>query len=175
MEQLNLLAAKKPELSEANAYELVKPFLVSVLEANNIDPKMLSLSKKKDFSSITFSTSLLARLCFRSGKCHLSIQVAYRSLLPDDACISTDQKDDKFIKVQLSSATDITHYSNFFASLLQLVIDRLPKDFDCCSSYLKCSDAGKCVNANKDMAMGCGYKKVLNSGRVFYGRNRNID
>lgn len=175
MDQLDILSITKPELSEAKAFELIRPNLESVLEKNNIDFKTLSISKKKGFSSITFTTYLLARLCLRTGKSHFSIQASYRSLLPDNAYISIDPKDNKFINVQLSSATEITHYADFFASTLQLLIDRLPKDFDCCSRYQECSDAGMCVNPQKDVAIGCGYKKVLRSGRVFYGKNRNID
>lgn len=47
--------------------------------------------------------------------------------------------------------------------------------FSCCSRYLECSDAMHCVHENLLYATGCGYRKNLENGRIFYGKNRNID
>lgn len=47
--------------------------------------------------------------------------------------------------------------------------------FGCCSRFNKCSDAKKCVHDNKIYAMGCMYRRNLENGRIFYGKNRNID
>lgn len=47
--------------------------------------------------------------------------------------------------------------------------------FGCCSSYQKCSDAKKCVRADSMFSLGCTYRKHLEKGRIFYGKNRNID
>lgn len=43
--------------------------------------------------------------------------------------------------------------------------------FGCCSSYLACSNAGECVMADRDYAINCLYRKKLESGQVFYGKN----
>lgn len=47
--------------------------------------------------------------------------------------------------------------------------------FGCCSRYLECSDAKRCVHPDKKDARGCMYKVNLDNGRIFYGNNRNID
>lgn len=47
-------------------------------------------------------------------------------------------------------------------------------EFGCCSKYLECSDARKCVHENSDYAEGCAYNKNLKNGKIFYGKNRNI-
>ncbi len=47
--------------------------------------------------------------------------------------------------------------------------------YGCCHLYKDCSDAGKCVSGDKIYATACSYRKNLEAGRVFYGRNRNID
>ena len=47
--------------------------------------------------------------------------------------------------------------------------------FACCSSFEKCSDALKCVHENKLYSKACMYRDNLDSGRIFYGKNRNID
>lgn len=47
--------------------------------------------------------------------------------------------------------------------------------FACCSHFIECSDAKKCVHTNKLYACACFYKANLDAGKVFYGKNRNVD
>lgn len=47
--------------------------------------------------------------------------------------------------------------------------------FGCCSQFEKCSDAKKCVHENKLYSTACQYRRHLENGRIFYGKNRNID
>ncbi len=46
--------------------------------------------------------------------------------------------------------------------------------FDCCSSFRKCSDTLECVHKNNSLFDGCTYRKKLEAGVVFYGKNCNI-
>lgn len=46
--------------------------------------------------------------------------------------------------------------------------------FGCCSKFIECSDARKCVHENKIYSMGCKYRMNLDAGRIFYGKNKNI-
>ncbi len=47
--------------------------------------------------------------------------------------------------------------------------------FGCCSMFNECSDAKKCVHENKLYSKACMYRRHLDDGRIFYGKNRNID
>lgn len=47
--------------------------------------------------------------------------------------------------------------------------------FGCCSNFMDCSDAKKCVHENKLYSTACSYRKNLENNRIFYGKNRNID
>jgi len=47
--------------------------------------------------------------------------------------------------------------------------------FGCCSRFEECSDAKRCIHENKLYAKGCSYRRNLDSGKIFYGVNRNID
>lgn len=47
--------------------------------------------------------------------------------------------------------------------------------FGCCDKFIECSDAKKCVHENKLYSTACMYRMNLDSGRIFYGKNRNID
>lgn len=47
--------------------------------------------------------------------------------------------------------------------------------FGCCSMFEECSDAKMCVHENRLYSMACSYRHNLDAGRIFYGKNRNID
>lgn len=46
-------------------------------------------------------------------------------------------------------------------------------EFDCCSRYEACSDAGRCINPDPSRGLLCSYRKKLENGIVFYGKNKN--
>lgn len=48
-----------------------------------------------------------------------------------------------------------------------------PDSFGCCSSYRACSDAKTCVIADREYSANCLYRKHLEAGRIFYGKNAN--
>lgn len=48
------------------------------------------------------------------------------------------------------------------------------RSFGCCSKFMECSNAKKCVHVNKLYATACAYKYNLENGRIFYGGNRNM-
>ncbi|MCR5201477.1 MAG: hypothetical protein K6D02_00090 [Lachnospiraceae bacterium] len=47
--------------------------------------------------------------------------------------------------------------------------------FSCCSYFEKCSNEGKCVHENKLYSTGCSYRRFLEVGKIFYGKNRNVN
>lgn len=44
----------------------------------------------------------------------------------------------------------------------------------CCSRYNACSDAKKCIHPDLFYARICSYRKNLEAGRIFYGKNCNV-
>lgn len=48
------------------------------------------------------------------------------------------------------------------------------KTFGCCSQFIKCSDAKRCLHANKLYSTACQYRHNLEAGRIFYGKNKNV-
>lgn len=57
----------------------------------------------------------------------------------------------------------------------QTTVSIPPDDiFGCCHLYEQCSDAGHCLQGI-DYKRSCSYAKNLEAGRIFYGKNHNID
>ncbi len=46
--------------------------------------------------------------------------------------------------------------------------------FGCCDLFERCSDAQKCIHANRMYSTACSYRHNLEAGRIFYGKNRNV-
>lgn len=46
--------------------------------------------------------------------------------------------------------------------------------FGCCSLFVECSDAKHCIHENKLYSKACEYRKNLEMGRIFYGKNKTI-
>ena len=70
---------------------------------------------------------------------------------------------------------------NLYSYIESIILYRLAhyrtaeSTFSCCSKFNQCSDAKRCLHENKLYSTACTYRKNLESGRIFYGKNRNID
>lgn len=77
-----------------------------------------------------------------------------------------------------SVEADSEMLESFSYDLIKIVLDLFFEDgrntFGCCHQFEKCSDAKKCLHENKLYARGCTYRRHLNEGRIFYGKNRNV-
>ena len=49
-----------------------------------------------------------------------------------------------------------------------------PKSFACCSRYIQCSDAKKCLHPQQIYAKQCWYRDNLEKGIIIYGKNKNV-
>ena len=47
--------------------------------------------------------------------------------------------------------------------------------FACCARYEECSEAKVCIHPNRLYSTACAYRKNLESGKIFYGNNKNIE
>ena len=152
--------------SEQDAYARLEPQLLAVVEANWADPAQLRLDPRKSYCSILFGNSVIARLSAGASPT--------LAILKGKTPVPGAVEDGNFYKLSLSDLAEASAYIPQMQDALQAVIDRIPKDFSCCSRYEECSDKKACTNPNKDVALRCGYRKALHSGKVFYGENRNI-
>lgn len=151
MDQLKLCMT-----SEEKAYELIRPVLCQVLTQNGLPESYLSLEERNAYYSVIFnSTSLLVRIA--NGK-KPYIEIA---------------RNGRYKKIPLAKIEDIQNHIEEISDALVNSINTLPKEFDCCSRYMECSDAKKCTHPDTAFSIKCGYRKVLNSGRIFFGKNKN--
>lgn len=174
-EQLDFFSA---EPSEEWVYDTIRKPLLEIVQKNNANANSLFCKNQKTYSSVWFSSQLVFKICCRKGRHYFGVSNAFISCA-DELCLARITKDgscEGFTNFDFQMTTDgIMLFENFLCSVLDKAIDSTPKEFDCCSRYNECSDAGICVHPKPDMAVACGYRKIMKQGRIFYGRNRNVD
>lgn len=146
-----------------------------LLISNEIEIKSAVLSKNKTDYSIKFKGNIVLK---------------FKSVDTDCIYIKNDFKDEVLKRYghdtcQFTSAfivlpvTAINDFDENFSDLLLLIVQKLlghytADEFGCCSRYLDCSDAKQCVHPNHIESLGCAYKRNLEKGLIFYGKNKNI-
>lgn len=95
--------------------------------------------------------------------------------LPQSVKIKSATADNNFVHIIFSS-TDVSLFDYIKQNILYCLKNyhSKSKTFGCCSRFVECSDALMCVHPNKLYATSCTYKHHLESGKVFYGKNKNV-
>lgn len=179
--QIALLGFEPPDYKETQFLESIFSKLIEAVESQGGDSNLLTKkasqtdSKSSGYTAVFFHNFTAFRLRMRGKQFYISIPIVFLDLIPDEYPIKRIKSDPKYIRILVNQEHPIESYTDFLAMIAGETVNRYPKDFDCCSRYMECSDAKACVHPDKSFALGCGYRKVLHSGLIFYGKNRNID
>lgn len=83
------------------------------------------------------------------------------------------KENDLYVKIYISNIDEIYHLKNELLQIYSFLYFNEPVDnYGCCSRYVECSDALKCINPDKKLARGCQYKNNLEAGKIFFGKNK---
>lgn len=78
-------------------------------------------------------------------------------------------------RVTIETIGDVLSLAKPLCVVFMLVLSDVGGErFGCCARYIQCSDERKCVNPDFIMSLACAYKRNLEAGRIFYGKNKNI-
>ncbi len=91
----------------------------------------------------------------------------------------TGQEDADSAKFYSLPCLDQAQWRSLFAVFRQtkqaMFRELIDEKFGCCNDFLKCSDAKECIHPHDRFYNGCIYRRNLEEGRIFYGKNRNVD
>lgn len=101
-----------------------------------------------------------------------------KTQIPDSAEVIEKTKDEEVSHyiVQFNE-----HDDNLISYVRQLTIIGIKEyrskasSFGCCSHFIECSDAKECIHTNKLYSTSCIYRRHLEAGEIFYGKNANIE
>ena len=103
--------------------------------------------------------------------CRIRIKNKYRCYF-ENVIFKTTPKDE-WSKIDCD-IHDTDFIKNFDVAFSVMFSDLNKKDIGCCSHYLECSDAKKCVSDNPEIFLHCYYKTNLDNGKIFYGINKTM-
>ena len=88
-----------------------------------------------------------------------------RQNLDDEKFYTVNKLQDEQMKILIASLKDYKH---------QLFRSLITETFGCCNDFILCSDAKHCIHEDDRFFNGCDYRKNLEAGRIFYGKNKKI-
>lgn len=135
--------------------------------------KFVNLSENKDGSiSIKAKSYLVAKIVPKPQHFNLEFRTKYLPLFP---MLSAKTFNKEFSRVAFSTIEEICSLAY---TLSEIAIDILSEvggeNFGCCSRYEACSDAKQCIHPDKLFARACSYRRNLEQGKIFYGKNKSV-
>lgn len=180
-EQFTFPGFEPPEHQEVAFLDPLLPELKAAAANYGGRPEDLTYKSTKSDTSgsgytvVSFKKLTAFRLRIRGTQHYISLPTVFSDLIPNSFPTKKLSSEEKYIRLLIDEKHPLESYRNFLIQIAGETVNRSPKEWDCCSRYLECSNAKTCVHPDKSFALGCGYRKILNSGRIFYGKNRNID
>lgn len=175
--QVKLTGFEELNEHEHTAFQLILPHLQTAAAEIGADARCIEFKPTKSYSSVYYGNTLIFRLKLRGKLPFIEFPVECKEIVGGIAPTDQQKTMGDFLRIYLDScdSSSVITYAAALSDALTDIISRLPKEWDCCSRYLECSNAKKCIHPDPAFALGCGYRKILASGKIFYGENRNID
>lgn len=85
---------------------------------------------------------------------------------------------DLYVKINIDNIDQIDLLCNEIKEIFRIMFLQYmntEESFGCCSRYIECSDSKHCMQDDVRLRFSCIYKKNLEAGKIFYGKNANIN
>lgn len=178
-DQVSFMDLGMPMNDEERLLQAITPCLITASQQYGITADALSSESLKNYTSVSILGNLALRI-----RCTKQLRYISCRKLPADQQgllkpfeVTQTKADAKagFIRINLSDFAVTPELEAVLNAIIVNCLASLSGAFDCCSRYEACSDAKRCVHPDPIVSVGCGYRKNLNQGRIFYGKNRNVD
>lgn len=173
--QIALAGFEPPHEKELTAYNSILPQLQAAAEEIGASTAGIKIVPNQEYSSVWYASLLVFRLRLRKKIWYIEVPLSAKTAVQEIAPLDRQKEvSGGFWRVKLGNEP-VSEHADALAAVLQDAINQLPKEWDCCSRYMECSNAKRCVHPDPELALKCGYRKILASGKIYYGENRNVD
>jgi len=149
--------------------------IVEMIKSKKGSDAEIEIITNLGYSSIKFlGIHSLRVTCGRKN--YIGLKNSYEHVWANNESIKIERipSDELWSRVSFNSQEDLKNLHTFFLQLYEEAFSLLNVElFSCCSRYIQCSDEKVCIQPNKRLSVGCQYRKNLESGRIFYGKNRD--
>lgn len=140
----------------------------------DIAEEQFKLVENKTNWSVYYFTVLICTIKTTGNTKFIAFDAKHRDLFQNlEFQVSQIKSDQNHFRIHINTIADILSMKEQIFQILDSI--QVPCTFDVCSRYNECSDQKKCVHPDQVHAKECGYKRKLDKGIIFYGKNRNID
>ena len=157
MEQLSLFEEEKIEFPKTHE-DVVKLHAEYIDEGEKDDDAFTWKDTKNGRSYFFYGKKVFELVSGKSGQVKLRIQ----------------QNDEKAITLTPSSPDLLEKIKGLKETKREIFRNLTVEEFGCCNDFERCSDALKCLHPENRFYNGCLYRKNLEAGKVFYGKNKNV-
>ncbi len=170
MEQMSFEEPKKEKevLIADWAAQLRSELKPKLLVLGDIAQK-IKIEETKQYVSLKAGSNLIASFRPMKSGLQLEFKTKYDEMFPN---AQIKHKNEKTSSIMLKGFEWVLQITDVFYEMA--VKELSGAGFGCCSRYEECSDARKCTQPMKLLSLACQYRKNLEQGRIFYGKNRNI-
>jgi len=135
--------------------------------------KYLAVSPNKDGSiSIKAKSYVATKINLKKKKAYIEFKSKYSD---EFRGYHIDSSSEGYSRISISGFNDVFKLSKILSILFMKELCEIGgESFGCCHRYEACSDERKCLHPNVMTAQACTYKRNLDAGRIFYGKNKNI-
>ncbi len=179
--QISLAGFEPISQSETDFLAGLRPAMEAAVEANGGSPSSLTITSTRPtkfasggYTVVKLNEFTAFRLKLRGKQQYVSVPTFFADLIPADWPQSIVAAEPKYIRLPVNETRPVSVYADFLVRVAGETVNRYPKEWDCCSRYEECSNARQCVHPDKAFALSCGYRKILNSGKIYFGANRNV-
>ena len=173
-DQISMVGFESADHAEKQYIESILPELEAAVEGSGACADMLTIKGQvSGYTSVGVGSLMAFRLCLRGKRHYIEFPLSFAEFIQTDLPCRR-AAGSKSVRVSVDDEHPVDGYRKLLLLAVKDAVDRYPKEWDCCSRYMECSDARACVHPDKGFALGCGYRKILNTGRIFYGKNRNV-
>lgn len=175
MEQISL------EIEEKTDCERIREALLNIIHNPEYE-RFLEVAKNKDGTiSIKAKSILVAKVKLTHRTRYFEVRTKniehFENYISANNMTSTCSITDmgEWSRITVKSVDDILSFASPISIVYILVLSEFGgESFGCCARYVECSDEKKCTNPDKMMSFACAYKRNLEAGKIFYGKNKTI-
>lgn len=154
---------------EAEIYQEIQATLEEIAKKNFLPDNGIKLIPGNSYSSVFAYGNLVCRICWRKAK-----YIAIKGVPEQYPSVVTFRHEQKhyggnFVNILLGDRAEVVQLTPLLEQAMQNALDLIPKEYDCCSRFEKCSAKGACIHPDPEFAKQCGYRKKLAHGIVYGG------
>lgn len=156
-----------------NAEEIFNELVIFFKNNGRSSEKLILLPNVNDYSIKIFDGPFMKIKCGK--KCYIYLKNTYMSMLESQIKTQVVKNPIGWNRFEV---TDFEWITKIQKVLLMAYDDALfvsGNTFGCCHLFIECSDALKCISPFEERARLCIYRRNLEAGKIFYGKNANIN